>query len=75
MSRPETPTVTAQPATRRNDTWAAFGMIGLLLGIMAGIAHTYFTGSDPHPQGLFVATIGTAVAALWVIARLFGPGR
>jgi hypothetical protein len=65
----------APPAARRNDTWAAIGLIGILLGVMGGIGHAYYTGSHPHPEGLFVATLGTAVATLWVIARLFGPRR
>lgn len=69
MALPET---TSAPTTRRSDTWAAIGLIGILLGVMAGIGHAYYTGSHPHPEGLFVATIGTAVATLWVIARLFG---
>jgi hypothetical protein len=46
-------------------------MVGVLVLVMLGIAHAYVTGSNPEPIGLHVATMGTVVATLWVIARLF----
>jgi hypothetical protein len=68
-SRPDT-TTTPQSASSA-ETWSAIGLIGVLIVIMLGIAHAYMAGTNPEPMGLHVATMGTAVATLWVIARLF----
>jgi hypothetical protein len=68
MSRPDT---TTPPTSASPETWSAIGLIGILIVIMLGIAHAYMAGSNPEPMGLHVATMGTAVATLWVIARLF----
>jgi hypothetical protein len=39
---------------------------------LAGVAHTFvLTGTQPRPAGLYVAALGTAVAALWLISRAF----
>jgi hypothetical protein len=43
-----------------------------LLGVLAGVGHTFYArGTGPDPAGLYVAGIGAAIAALWVIARTF----
>jgi hypothetical protein len=60
------------PIRRRCDTGTAVCMIGLLLGVMGGVGHAFVaSGTGPHPAGLYVAAVGSAVAALWSIARTF----
>jgi hypothetical protein len=60
------------PTLRRCDTATAIVLIGLLLGVLAGVGHAFLTrGTSPDPLGLYVAAVGTAVAFLWVIARTF----
>ena len=60
------------PIKRRCDTATAVVLIGLLLGVMAGVGHAFYArGTSPDPAGLYVAGVGAAVAALWVIARTF----
>lgn len=60
------------PTRRRCDTGNAVTLIGLLVGVLAGVGQAFwFHGTGPQPAGLYVAAIGAAVAALWVIARTF----
>jgi hypothetical protein len=60
------------PTHRRCDTGTAIVLIGLLLGVLAGVTHAFLArGTSPDPVGLYIAGVGAAVAALWVIARTF----
>ena len=60
------------PTPRRCDTGNAIVLVGLLVGTMGGVGHAFWSdGTGPQPAGLFVAAVGAAVAALWVIARTF----
>ena len=60
------------PTRRRCDTASALVLVGLLVGPMAGVGQAALArGACPQPAGLFVAAVGAAVAALWVIARAF----
>ena len=61
------------PTPRRCDTLTAVGLVGILVGVMAGVGQAFQSrGTGPHPAGLYVAALGAAVAALWLIARAFG---
>jgi hypothetical protein len=61
------------PTPRRCDTLTAVGLVGILVGIMAGVGQAFLSrGTGPHPAGLYIAAVGAAVAALWLIARAFG---
>src|SRR4051794_17481214 len=63
------------PAHRR-DTWAAIGMVALLVAVMGGVAHAHLTGSHTPAGGLYLAMVAYAVATLWLVARVFSrrPG-
>jgi hypothetical protein len=61
------------PTRRRCDTSTALVLIGLLVGVLAGISQAFYArGTGPQPAGLYVAAIAAAVAQLWVVARAFG---
>jgi hypothetical protein len=64
-------TTSLAPPIRRRDTWAAIGMVSILVAVMCGIAHGHLTGTSSAPGGLYVVTTGYAVATLWLISRLF----
>jgi hypothetical protein len=60
------------PTARRCDTGTAVVLVGLLVGVLGGVGQVFLTrGTGPDPAGLYVAALGAAVAALWVIARAF----
>ena len=67
---------TAGPAPARpaDSGWIAVGLAGVVVGVFAAAGHeSLTTETTPHPVGLYVAVIGAAVAALWLIARAFAP--
>ena len=69
---PTEPSATsAAPPARRCDTWAAIGMVAILVAVMAGIGHAHLSGTYSPPGALYVATLGYAVATLWLVSRLF----
>lgn len=77
MSRPWSPppeSYRRPPEPRRHsDTWRALGLVGVIVAVMGCVAHAFLSrGTDPSPAGLYVATLGAAIAALWLIARAFG---
>jgi hypothetical protein len=61
------------PTYRRCDTSSALVLIGLLVGVLAGVSQVFFArGTGPRPAGLYVVAIAAAVTQLWVVARAFG---
>jgi hypothetical protein len=62
-------------AVRRRSARRVYRNRSRAIAVMLGCAHAFVTGAAPHPVGLYLATIGTAVAVLWRIARAFQPPR
>lgn len=57
----------------RFETRVAFGMIATLVSVTVGVGCVCLsTKTGPNPVGLYVAAIGAAMAALWLIGRAFG---
>jgi hypothetical protein len=71
-TRPVTICPRCGPTRRRCDTSTALVLIGLLVGVLAGVSQAFFArGTGPQPAGLYVAAIAAAVAQLWLVARAF----